>query len=139
MFSDLNTVYVDLFLQIIVIILLAFAVTQASKDPYGKHCKFIIIAVTVQLLSVIAFMLPSMYSLSGFNMSSSFNSIMYLHHLSGLAVIIFTIYIKLSFSEKIPSVVDPLKMMKITLLLWILTFLGGFYLYLVLWEGIILI
>jgi putative membrane protein len=139
MFTDFNMVYVDLLLQFIVIILLGLAVVQASKDPYGKHCKFITMAIAVQILSVLIFMAPSMYSLSGITMTSSFTSLMYLHHLLGLIVIICSIYIKLSFSGKIPSPVPPLKMMKPILALWVLTLLGGFTLYLTLWEGIIII
>ncbi|WP_321428988.1 hypothetical protein [uncultured Methanolobus sp.] len=139
MFTDFNMVYVDLLLQFIVIILLVLAVAQAYRDPYDKHCKLMTAAIAVQLLSVVIYMLPSMHSLSGVMMGSSFKSLMYLHHILGLIVILFSIYIKLAFSGKIPSPVPPLKMMKPTLLLWILTLLGGFNLYLTLWEGITII
>ena len=77
-------VYIDLFLQIIVIVLLIYAVKKAYRDPYNKHCKFITIAIAVQLLSVLVFMAPSMYSLSGITMTGYFTSLMYLHHILGL-------------------------------------------------------
>ena len=139
MFTDFNMVYIDLFLQIIVIVLLIYAVKKAYRDPYNKHCKFIIIAIAVQLLSVLVFMAPSMYSLSGITMTGYFTSLMYLHHILGLIVLLFSIYIKLAFSGKIPSPIPPLKMMKPTLVLWVMTLLGGFILYLALWKGITII
>ncbi|MDK2826601.1 MAG: hypothetical protein PWQ63_1139 [Methanolobus sp.] len=139
MFTGLNMVYLDLLLEFIVLILLIFAVKKAYRDPYNKHCKFITIAIAVQILSVLIFMAPSMYSLSGIIMSGSFTFLMYLHHTLGLIVILFSVYIKLAFSGKIPSPVPPLKMMKPTLVLWVLTLLGGSILYLILWEGIIIL
>ncbi|TQD26330.1 hypothetical protein [Methanolobus vulcani] len=139
MLTDFNLFYLDLFLQVIVIILLIFAVKKAYTNPYNKHCKFITMAIAVQILSVLIFMVPSIYSLSGIMMTGSFTSLMYLHHILGLIVIVFSIYIKLAFSGKIPSLISPLKMMKPTLVLWALSLLGGFTLYLALWEGISII
>lgn len=139
MFTDFNMIYLDLLLQLTIIILLFFAVKKAYRDPYDKHCKFMTIAIAIQVISVIVFMAPSMYSLSGIMMSGFFTFLMYLHHILGLIVIVLSIYIKLAFSGKIPSPVSPLKLMKPTLILWVLTLLGGFILYLILWEGIIII
>jgi putative membrane protein len=139
MLTDFNLFYLDLFLQVIVIILLIFAVKKAYTNPYNKHCKFITMAIAVQILSVLIFMVPSMYSLSGIMMTGSFTSLMYLHHILGLIVIVLSMYIKLAFTGKIPSPVPPLKIMKPTLILWILTLVGGFTLYLALWRGVSII
>ncbi len=139
MFTVFNMLYVNLLLQLIVVILLIFAVIKAYRDSYDEHCKFMTIAIAVQILSVLIFMAPSMYSLSGIIMTGYFTTLMYLHHILGLIVIVLSIYIKLAFSGKIPSPVPPLKMMKLTLFLWVLTLLGGSTLYLTLWKGITII
>jgi uncharacterized membrane protein YozB (DUF420 family) len=118
---------------------LIIALLQVSKDPMGKHCRFVGVAVLLQLISILAFMSPSMSMLTGIGVGSSLLTQMYLHHFAGLLVIVLFIYIWLAVAGRIKRVVDPFKLMKITLALWIIVFIGGLNLYLSLWEGISLL
>jgi hypothetical protein len=139
MFSEFNNAFINLLLQFLSVLILGIALSQVSKDPSGKHCNLVSVAVLLQLLSIIAFMFPSMSTLAEIGVGSSLSTQMYLHHLAGLFVILFAIYIKLAVDGRIKPIVDPFNLMKITLALWVLVFIGGLSLYLKLWEGISLL
>lgn len=139
MFSQFNQAFANLLLQFLSVIVLAVAVSQVSKDPMRKHCRLVNVAVLLQLLSIIAFMFPSMSTLLEIGVGSSLQTQMGLHHLAGLVVIVFSIYIKLAVDGRIKSIVNPFNLMKITLALWIVVFMGGISLYLSLWQGISLL
>ncbi|WP_342305755.1 hypothetical protein [Methanolobus sp. ZRKC5] len=136
MFSEFNNAFINLLLQFLSVLVLVIALSQVSKDPSGKHCKLVSVAVLLQLLSIIAFMFPSMSTLTGIGVGSFLKTQMYLHHLAGLLVIVFSVYIKLAVDGRIRSIVNPFNLMKITLAIWVLVFIGGISLYLSLWEGI---
>ncbi|WP_094228379.1 hypothetical protein [Methanolobus psychrotolerans] len=139
MFSEFNHAFVNLLLQILSVLILAVAISQVSKDPAGKHCRLVSIAVFMQLFSILAFMFPSMSTLTEIGVGSSLKTQMYLHHLAGIFIIIFSLYIKLAVDGRIKPIVNPFNLMKITLALWIVVFMGGLSLYLSLWEGISLL
>lgn len=139
MFSQFNQAFVNLLLQFLSVLVLAVAVSQVTKDPMRKHCRLITVAVLLQLLSILAFMFPSMSTLLEIGIGSSLQTQMSLHHLAGLAVVIFSVYIKLAVDGRIKKIVNPYSLMKITLALWIIVFIGGLSLYLSLWQGITLL
>lgn len=136
MFSEFNNAFMNLLLQFLSVIILVIALSQVSKGPSGKHCNLVSVAVLLQLLSIIAFMFPSMSTLNEIGVGSFLKTQMYLHHFAGLLVIVFSIYIKLAVGGRIRSIVNPFNLMKITLAIWVLVFIGGISLYLSLWEGI---
>ncbi|SFM16034.1 hypothetical protein [Methanolobus profundi] len=136
MFTQFNQAFFNLLLQLLSVIVLAVAVSQVSKDPMRKHCHLVSVAVLLQLLSILAFMFPSMSTLRDIGVGSSLQTQMYLHHFAGLVVILFSVYIKLAVDGRIRHIVNPFSLMKITLAIWILVFIGGLSLYFSLWEGI---
>ncbi len=136
MLAGYDPAFLNLLLQILSVLVLFIALSQVHKDPSGKHCRLVSVAVLLQLVSIIAFMSPSMSQLLNMGVGSSLSIQMYLHHLAGLLVIIFAIYIKLAVYGRIRSIVNPFKLMKITLALWILVFIGGLGLYMSIREGI---
>ncbi len=135
MFAGLNDASLNLLLQFLSVIILIIALLQVSKDPSGKHCRFVGIAVLLQLVSILFFMFPSMSALTDLGLSSSLQTQMYLHHFAGLLVVIFYIYIKLAIDGRVKMIFNPFNLMKITLALWIIVFIGGIGLYLSIWEG----
>lgn len=129
MFSQFNLAFINLLLQFLAVLVLAAAVYHVKKDPFKKHCRLAGVAVLLQLLSIIAFMFPSMSALNGIGIGSSMQTRMFIHHIAGLLVVIFSIYIKLAVDGRIKQIVSPFKLMKVTLALWILVFIGGAGLY----------
>ncbi|WP_340818880.1 hypothetical protein [Methanolobus sp. WCC4] len=139
MFSQFNQAFANLLLQVLSVLVLAVAVSQVTKDPMRKHCRLVTVAVLLQFLSILVFMFPSMSTLLEIGIGSSLQTQMSLHHLAGLAVVIFSVYIKLAVDGRIKRIVNPYILMKITLALWIVVFIGGLSLYLSLWQGILLL
>ena len=135
MFSEFNQAFLNLLLQLLVIVVLVAAVYQKRKS-IKNHCRLTSVAVLLQLFSIIAFMFPSMSTLSDIGIGSSLQTRLYLHHFAGLLVVFLSIYIKFAVDGRIKRIVNPYKLMKVTLALWLLVFIGGIGLYLSLWEGI---
>lgn len=139
MLSGNEKAFMNLLLQLLSFLVLIFALLQASKDPMRKHCRLVSVAVLLQLLSILVFMFPAMSSYAEMGVGPSLNTQMYLHHLAGLFVIIFSVYIKLAVDGRIKQIVNPFNLMKITLALWIIVLIGGLSLYLSFWKGISLL
>ncbi|MBN2110691.1 MAG: hypothetical protein JW705_06345 [Methanosarcinaceae archaeon] len=113
-----------------------YAVRLVSGGQSEKHCRTISLAVSLQLISVLIFMSSAMSSFPGSDLSStSLSLLMWLHHLAGIAVFLLAIYIRLALSGKMTFLGDPYRWMKVTLAIWILTFVGGVLIYLELWQG----
>jgi uncharacterized membrane protein YozB (DUF420 family) len=139
MFTQFNQAFANILLQLLSVLVLVIAVSQVSKDPVRRHCKLVSVAVLLQFVSIIVFMFPAMSTYTEIGVGSSLSTQMYVHHFAGLLVIIFSIYIKLAVDGRIKHIVNPFKLMKITLVLWVIVFIGGLSLYLSLWEGISLL
>ena len=140
MVSVANMGFFSLVIQFLLLLMVLFAVRLVSGGQSEKHCRIISLAIVLQLISVLVFMSSAMSSFMEYNFGSTFlAALIWLHHLAGIAVFLFAIYIRLALSGKMIFLGDPYRWMKITLATWILTFIGGVLVYLYLWQGITLI
>lgn len=116
--------------QVLLLILVSVAVYFAKKRRFDKHCTIIRITVPVQIIAIIAVMLPSM---SGYIKSEPFGILfefeMLIHHTLGLLVIVFWICINLAFGKVIGMPRKFALFMRTAFILWILAFILGLHMY----------
>ena len=125
-----------LIVQFLIILTVFLGVYLFRKKRIRNHCKIMPVALLVQVVTVIVVMLPSMSRyVEGVIPNLLFNIELWVHHLIGLVVILLGGYIYLGFRKKIKFPVNRTKLMILTFWLWVLTFLIGLHLYLVLWRG----
>ncbi|WP_406656723.1 DUF420 domain-containing protein [Methanolobus sp. ZRKC2] len=140
MTSIVDMGFLSLIIQFLLLLMVLFGVSLISKGQSGKHCKIISLAVILQLISVLIFMSAEMASFLEYNFGSTFLVVLlWLHHLAGISVFLLVIYIRLALSGRMMFLGNPYRWMKITLVIWILTFIGGVMIYLYVWQGIRLI
>jgi uncharacterized membrane protein YozB (DUF420 family) len=130
----------SVFIQLLVIVLVVFAVSLVSRGNTVQHCKTMRIALFLQIISILIFMYPVMSDFLelGFGTRSLITQ-MWLHHLGGVVVVLLVVYINMAMKGKVKFMGDNIRLMKITFLLWLLIFIGGIILYLALWHGISLL
>ena len=123
--ATLNIVF-----QILLMILLSFAVFLATRKDLRKHCNTVRIAVLLQAASIIIVMLPSMlgYLNSGTPGVIFYNEMLF-HHILGLILIGLWIYINLAYSNIIRRPGNFKSIMKYAFITWTLAFIIGLHLY----------
>lgn len=119
----------NLALQVLLVILLAWAAYLCRKKKLQKHCTIMRILVPVQIIAIIAVMLPSLLGYLKDEMPSTlFYSEMLAHHTTGIVVVALWIYINQVFGK--PSMPRNFKaVMRLAFALWILAFLLGLHMY----------
>ncbi len=110
------------------------AYVAKKKHNFKLHCRIMRAAVTVQVISIVAVMLPAMVGyLQRGNRDTFFNIEMWIHHSLGLVVVGIWVYVNLAFEGLIKSSGVFVKPMRAAFVLWMLTWLMGLYSYVVTW------
>ena len=133
MFQDTTTAQTlyNLALQLILTATLVFAVFLAKKKNYQKHCLVLRIAVTAQILAVLALMSPAMVQILVPGRSNGlFQAEVLLHHGLGLAVVLLWIYINLVYLGRLKARLALRWAMQAAAVLWVASLILGFHIYL---------
>ncbi len=125
---------VNLTIQVLLIMTVSGAVFLVRKRNLGKHCAVIRISVLIQAIAITGVMLPSMLGyIENEQRGMFFNIEMLVHHALGLIVIAIWIYINLVFAGVMRIIVRLETAMRLALASWILAFIIGFHMYLLIW------
>lgn len=125
---------INLLVQLLLIVAVSIAVFQAKKMELGRHCTIMRGVVPVQVLAILAVMLPSMVGyIRNEQPGILFSTEMLAHHLLGLAVVALWIYINLLFVGKVSGKVRLATIMRSALALWVLSLLLGLHMYILIW------
>lgn len=128
---DVKTIAeINLGIQLLLTLVLATAVYLAKNKKFGNHCKVMRITVPVQILAILAIMLPSMdgYLVHG-TPSPLFRAEMLAHHSIGLAIIVLWVYINLIFLKYLRPRFKIRTAMRLALSLWVLSLIMGFHMF----------
>ncbi|VVB94867.1 Uncharacterised protein [uncultured archaeon] len=120
----------NLGIQIFLIVFVFCAVYFVKKGDPIKHCTMVRIAVPLQILAIIAVMLPSLVGFIKFEpLGVSFNAELLIHHTLGLLVIVIWIYVNLALGNIIRMPGNLRIFMRTALGLWILALVLGLHIY----------
>lgn len=128
---DIKTIAeINLGIQLLLTLVLAAAVYLARNKKFGNHCKVMRITVPVQILAILAIMLPSMdgYLVHG-TPSLLFRTEMLVHHSIGLAIIVLWVYINLIFLGYVKPRFKIRTAMRLALSLWVLSLVMGLHMF----------
>ncbi len=121
----------NLILQLILAAALAFAVFLAKKKNLQKHCLVLRLAVTAQILAILALMSPAMGQiLEPGRTNGLFQVEVLLHHGLGLAVVLLWIYINLVYLGRLRARIALKLAMQAAAGFWGTSFILGFHIYL---------
>ena len=121
----------NLILQLILAAALGFAVFLAKKKNFQKHCLVLRLAVTAQILAVLALMSPAMVAILVPGRSYGlFQAEVLLHHGLGLAVVLLWIYINLVYLGRLKARLALRWAMQAAAGLWVASLILGFHIYL---------
>jgi putative membrane protein len=110
---------------------LGFAVFLAKKKNFQKHCLVLRLAVTAQILAVLALMSPAMVAiLVPGRPNGLFQAEVLLHHGLGLAVVLLWIYINLVYLGRLKARLALRWAMQVAAGLWVASLILGFHIYL---------
>ena len=131
MIVDPNLVVVmNIILQIILTVVLAFAILLARRREFKSHCLMLRLAFAAQILAILLLMSPAMGALlepeRGVNLLALE---LLLHHALGLAVIPLFIYINLVYERGIHPRLSMKSAMQAAAVMWTASLLMGFHLY----------
>ncbi len=121
----------NLILQLILAAALGFAVFLAKKKNFQKHCLVLRLAVTAQIMIVLALMSPAMaLILVPGRPNGLFQAEVLLHHGLGLAVVLLWIYINLVYLGRLKDRLATRRAMQAAAGLWVASLILGFHIYL---------
>ena len=121
----------NLILQLILAAALGFAVFLAKKKNFQKHCLVLRLAVTAQIMIVLALMSPAMVViLVPGRPNGLFQAEVLLHHGLGLAVVLLWIYINLVCLGRLKARLALRRAMQAAAGLWVASLILGFHIYL---------
>ena len=116
--------------QLILVVALLVAARLALARDFKKHCALMRIAVPVQILAILAVMLPSMY---GYFRNPSTDPLLdfeiLIHHTLGLMVVALWVYINLIFMNVLKPKIGLKTIMRLALGCWAASMVLGLYLY----------
>jgi uncharacterized membrane protein YozB (DUF420 family) len=128
---DVKTIAeINLGVQLLLTLALIGAVYLAKNKKFGSHCKVMRITVPVQILAILAIMLPSMngYLVHG-TPGPLFRAEMLAHHSIGLAIIVLWVYINLIFLGYVKPRFKIRTAMRLALAFWVLSLVMGFHMF----------
>ena len=131
MIFDVKTLAtVNLIIQALLLVTVLVAVYFARKRQIDTHCKIVRIAVVIQLVSIFLIMLPLMLGYVKNPKPLPFQTEMLVHHSLGAIIILQWVYINLAFMGRLKVLGRLTIFMRCALVMWVLVFLLGLYLYL---------
>ncbi len=119
----------NLGIQIFLIAFVFQAVYFVKKGNPVKHCAMVRMAVPLQVLAIIAVMLPSLLGSIKIEPFGIFNAELLIHHTLGLLVVVLWIYINLAFGNIIRMPGNFRMFMRTALGLWVLALVLGLHIY----------
>lgn len=119
----------NLGIQIFLIAFVFQAVYFVKKGNPVKHCTMVRMAVPLQVLAIIAVMLPSLLGYIKIEPFGIFNAELLIHHTLGLLVVVLWIYINLAFGNIIRMPGNFRIFMRAALGLWMLALVLGLHIY----------
>ncbi len=126
----------NLVVQLVLIVLVLGAVYLAHRGKVIRHCNIVRGTVIVQIITVLAVMLPS---LLGYVENLPPNSFLYFafltHHILGLLLIVIFIYVNLEVGRVIRPIVKRKNAMRTALGVWLIAIALGIYIYLTVYYG----
>jgi hypothetical protein len=132
MLLDYQTIVsLNLAMQLILVAALGVAVFLAKKKSFQRHCLVLRLAVTAQILAVLALMSPAMVAiLEPGRPNGLFQAEVLLHHSLGLVVVLLWIYINLVYLGRLRARLALRRAMQAAAGLWVASFIMGFHIYL---------
>ncbi len=132
---DVETLAVaNLSVQVSLIIVVFIAAFMARKSDFKRHCTIMRVLLPLQIISIAGVMLPSLLGyLENEQPGIFFNIEMLIHHTLGLAVVALWVYVNLVLTGVMMMWGRLVVAMRLAFALWVLTFLIGLHLYLVIW------
>ncbi len=130
MVFDVKTLAIaNLGIQVFLIAFVLQAVYFVKKGNPLKHCAMVRIAVPLQMLAIIAVMLPSLLGYIIIEPFGIFNAELLIHHTLGLLVVVLWIYINLAYGNVIRMPRNFRMFMRAALVLWVLALVLGLHIY----------
>ncbi len=128
-------VLINLVVQLLLVVTIFVAAYLArAKRQLIRHCTIMRVAVLVQIVSIAAFMLPSMLGYLQNNAPGWLFSLeIPVHHGLGLVVVALWIYVNLAFKGIIKTRWRLVIPMRLAFGCWLVTFILGSHIYLFLW------
>jgi hypothetical protein len=125
-----TVVSLNLALQLILVVALGVAVFLAKKKSFQRHCLILRLAVTAQILDILALMSPAMVAiLEPGRPNGLFQAEVLLHHCLGLIVVLLWIYINLVYLGHLKARIALRRAMQAAASLWVASFILGLYIY----------
>jgi hypothetical protein len=122
---------INLAIQVLLIAAVIFAAIMAKRKHFARHCTIMKIAVVMQVLSILVFMLLPMISYAKYEKGNTLLMVeLWVHHSLGLVVIISWITI---LAIRITARTWRLATMRLAFTSWILTMIIGLHLYATIW------
>ena len=123
---------VSLVLQIAILILLFGSLTLKNKKKFRQHGITMLIAVALHTTSILAVMIPSFAAIGSANLAATISSIAYIHGITGILAEIFGVLIIASWRLRtsLQYCAPKKKLMRLTLVFWIIALFLGILLYL---------
>jgi hypothetical protein len=121
----------NLILQLILAAALGFAIFQAKKKNFQRHCLVLRLAVIAQILAILALMSPALGQiLEPGRPDGLFRAEVLVHHGLGLVVVLIWIYINLVYMGRMRARLAPKLAMQAAAGLWVSSLILGFHIYL---------
>ncbi len=129
--ADLN-----LYLRLLLFVaLLAAAYLAKRKRRLALHCTILRSVVSVQILSIIFMMFPSLASQLELQPHGRlFSAELILHHSLGLVVVGLWVYVNLLVAGTVKTRIKLVVFMRTAFTLWVLLVMSGVYQYLMVWS-----
>ena len=120
---------INLAVQALLLVTVLVSVYLARKGQLNRHCSVMRVAVALQLLTIIAIMLPAMLGYVKHPRQPAFQTEMLIHHSLGALVILLWIYINLAVTHRVKVVGKLATYMWTAFIIWVAAFPLGLYLY----------
>lgn len=131
MILDVKTLAsINLLVQLLLLVTVLVAAYLARRRQLVRHCNIMRIAMVVQLLTVFSVMLPAMFGYVKHPGQVAFQTEMLVHHSLGVLAVLLWVYINLAVMGRVRVLGRLATFMVTTLIIWVLAFLLGLYLYL---------
>lgn len=125
---------INLAAQILLALALLTAVNLAKKKAFSRHCTVMRIAAALQILAIMAIMLPPMSDYLRYTSQSPLIQMeIAVHHALGLIVVVLWIYINLVFMKYIPAYLNARTAMRLGFAFWMLSLLLGIHIFMILY------